>query len=94
MKRLKISGESVPIKYVAMAEDDAGEYLPEKGIILIRKDLKADEHDETLVHEIVHAVEHLSSLRHVRNITPDTWEVIAGELGRAVADNFILIPKK
>lgn len=94
MKSLKISGENVPLKYKNMDENDAGEYIPEKGEIILRKDLKEHEHDETLVHEMVHAVEHLSSLRHVRSITPDTWEVIAGELGRAIADNFILIPRK
>lgn len=91
--KLKISGELVPLKYIDMVEEDAGEYQPEKAIITIRKDLKDQEHDETVVHETVHAVQHLSSLRHVR-ISDEIWEVIAGELGRAVADNWILIPRK
>jgi hypothetical protein len=93
IKKLKIAGENIPVKYKEMHEDDAGEYLPEEGVIVLRNDLKADEHDETIIHEIVHVVEHCSSLRHVR-IPAEVWEIIAGEVGRAVADNFILIPKK
>jgi hypothetical protein len=95
MRKLKISGERVPFKYRKMAEEDAGEYDTESASITIRKDLKpqSQEHDETVVHETVHAIQHLSSLRHV-GISDETWEIISGEVGRAVADNWILVPRK
>jgi hypothetical protein len=93
MKSLKIAGENVPLKYKSMSEDEAGEYDCDTARITIRKDLKDHEHDETVVHETVHALQHLSSLRHV-GISDDVWEIIAGEVGRAVADNWILVPRK
>jgi hypothetical protein len=90
-KSLKISGEEVLLVYKKLPKDQAGQY--EDGVIQMCTSLKSKDHDETLVHEIVHAVESLSSLRHT-NISPDTWEIIAGEIGRAIADNFVLHKRK
>lgn len=66
-RSLKIAGERVPLKYRKLDDPDAGEYHPETGTIVVRKDLpkQGQEHDETVVHETVHAIQHLSSLRHV-----------------------------
>lgn len=93
IKFLKISSEKVPVKYSRLDENDAGEYDTEESCIRIKKGLSRHEHDETIVHEMVHAIQYLSSLRH-SGISEDVWEIIAGEVGRAVADNFKLIEKK
>lgn len=92
IKSIKISGEIVPVHYEKDTEDSAGWYETTESSITIKKGLSRDEHDETMVHEMVHALEHLSSLRHL-DIKPEVWEIIAGEIGRAVANNFKLIKK-
>lgn len=83
--------------YEELPDEDAGGYIPEDDKIevsdVLLKRRHREEHDETLVHEIVHAIQFKSSLRHVR-IPEETWEVICGEVGRAVAQNFLLTPKK
>jgi hypothetical protein len=92
IKSLKIGGERVPVKYKTMDEPDAGEYEPETGSISIQKTLKCHEHDETLIHEMVHALQHITSLRHL-GLSDEAWEMIAGEVGKAVADNFFILPR-
>lgn len=92
-KQLKIAGEKVPLKYKKLHFEDAGEYNPETSVITIRKGLPRTEHDATVVHEIVHALQFLSSLRHL-GLSDDAWEMIAGEVGNAVGDNYKLIRKK
>jgi hypothetical protein len=93
LKSLKIAGDTVPVKYKKLPPEDAGEYDTYHNTITLRKGLPRDEHDETIVHEMVHALQSLSSLRHL-GISEDAWEMICGEVGRAVAQNFKLIPKK
>lgn len=87
----------VPVNYAELEENDAGGYYPEEDEIAVTKDLlkrnHREEHDETITHEIVHALQFKSSLRHL-GISDDAWEVICGEVGRAVAQNFLLQPKK
>lgn len=92
-KPLKIAGEKVPLKYKTLPPEDAGEYDPEKSVITIRKGLSRTEHDATVVHEMVHALQFLSSLRHL-GLSDDAWEMIAGEVGNAVGENYKLVRKK
>lgn len=93
IKNLKIAGDSVPVKYKKMDTFDAGEYNDETDCITMQKGLTREEHDSTIVHEIVHALQCKSSLRHL-GISADAWEIIAGEVGTTIGGNFKLVQKK
>lgn len=93
VKSLKIGREIVPVKHKDLSgQDRDGEYFPETNHIEMHTNL-GDNYDCIMIHEIVHAVQENTSLRHT-SIPDDVWEVIAHEVSVAISDNFILIPKK
>lgn len=94
IKSLKIGSSNVAVKYKNLADEDHdGIFIPETNQIHIHNALKPDLHDVIITHELVHAVTENTSLRHT-SIHKDVWEVIAHEISVAIADNFILLPKK
>jgi len=54
-KYVIIYGEEIPVKSVAMSEDD-GEYSTAKDEIHLKDGLSAKKKHQTLIHEMVHAV--------------------------------------
>lgn len=65
-KSIRIAGKRHTVRFGVASDDldcDCGEYLPEALRISIRENLAPDEERETLLHEVMHAVECQQNLR-------------------------------
>ena len=93
IKLLKISGTEINIKEIDTTHEDfEGRFCPPTNSIEMGKDLQDTAYDKTLIHEMVHAITHNTSLIHT-SVHPDVWEVIAHEFSEALCNNFKLVKK-
>ena len=85
MKSIDVFGRKIKIKLVSRMPEGyeyaAGLYCPEEGEILIIKGLHKRIHEETLYHEIFHAVMDRVGLRQAR-ISSDVHEIMCEAFSR------------
>jgi hypothetical protein len=84
---VKIFGHRVKVLHKKVPDGIAGYYDRSKDHIVICKEIDDKLfYYETLVHEMIHAIFNHGALNQI--VSPETEEIIADQIGRAMAVNF------
>lgn len=88
MKSIKVFNFDVPVLYVEMSDEFDGEFKDRK--IKIRRN--SEDQDQTLIHEIIHAVFYYGNFSQA--VQDGVEEIIAENVAQTICDNFDVRLKK